>query len=205
MKALVFDLGNVLVSFDHRRAARALAPYTARTPDEIYRLFFDSEITGLFEEGKISPGDFFLQVRSSLGARIEFDAFVPIWNDIFFMTPENLSLHALISALAKKYTVALLSNINVLHFEYLRLRFPVFDPFHRLFLSYQMDARKPDARLYRAVLASLGAGADDCFYTDDREDLVAAARGLGMRAFVYRGMAQLKKDLAEAGIGENVS
>jgi glucose-1-phosphatase len=203
MKALLFDLGNVLVSFDHRRAARALAPFTAKTPDEIYRLFFDSDLTGQFEEGKIAPVDFFRKVRDSLGARIVFDAFVPIWNDIFFMTRENYSLYEFICALGKKHTVALLSNINVLHFEYLRARFPVFEPFDRLFLSYQMDARKPDPLLYRTVLAALGTRPQDCFYTDDREDLVLAARGLGIRAFVYRGIDQLTSDLRDAGIEDH--
>lgn len=199
MKALLFDLGNVLVSFDHHRAARAIAPYTTKTPEEIYGLFFDSEVTGLFEEGKITPADFFGRVRDLIGAQLTYDAFVPIWNDIFFLTAENRSLHDLICSLARRHTVALLSNINVLHFEYLKQNFRVFDPFHRIFLSYQMFARKPDAGLYRSVLSDMGVEATACFYTDDREDLVSAARALGIRAYVYRGVGQLRKDLLSEG------
>ncbi len=57
VKGIIFDLGNVLVDFDHRVAAEKLSKFTTRTGKEIYGLFFDSELTGQFEEGKISAQD----------------------------------------------------------------------------------------------------------------------------------------------------
>jgi putative hydrolase of the HAD superfamily len=200
IRAALFDLGNVLVNFDHRRAASRIAPYTAYSADEIYRLFFDSEVVGLFEEGKLSERDFFVRVRDTLGAAMTFEQFVPIWNDIFFMTHQNRCLVGIVASLRSRYALGLLSNINSLHFEYLQTHFPVFGAFHRLYLSYQMDARKPAPAVYRKALQEFGVKPGECFYTDDREDLVLSARSLGIKGYVYRGIEQLKKDLQSEGI-----
>lgn len=59
IEAVIFDLGNVLVDFDHRIAANRIAEFSDKSPAEIFALFFDSQLIGLFEEGKISPQDFF--------------------------------------------------------------------------------------------------------------------------------------------------
>ncbi|MDD5566564.1 MAG: HAD family phosphatase [Candidatus Omnitrophica bacterium] len=200
IKALLFDLGNVLVNFDHRIAVNKLSPLSGKSPDEIYSLFFDSELIQLFEEGKISPEDFFIQVTQALGISMPFARFLPIWNNIFFQTAENRLVYSLVRTLRAKYRVGLISNINPLHFEFLRQTTPIFDAFDFLVTSYAVGAVKPKPRIYQAALEAAGARAQESFYVDDRIELIHAARTLGMRAYVYKGFAQLALDLAECGI-----
>ena len=66
IKAVIFDLGNVLIDFDHNIAAKRISPLSGRSPKEIFNFFFDSGITGLFEEGKIPAEEFFFKVKESL-------------------------------------------------------------------------------------------------------------------------------------------
>ena len=40
IRAILFDLGNVLLPFDHMRAARALAPHVRMAPERLYQSFF---------------------------------------------------------------------------------------------------------------------------------------------------------------------
>jgi putative hydrolase of the HAD superfamily len=203
IKAVIFDLGNVLLDFDHRIAAERIAKFSSRNAEEIYGLFFDSELTGLFEEGKISPLQFFVRVKKILKLKIDFAAFLPIWNEIFFLSERNQAVYDLACRLKGRYALALLSNINSLHWEYLRKTFGVFDVFERFFLSYALGLRKPDQDIYLEVLRILGALPHQVFYVDDRKELVEASRAQGIRGFVFTGPPQLKKDLASCGININ--
>jgi len=200
IKALLFDLGNVLVNFDHWIAVKKLVPLSGKSPPEIYSLFFDSGLTQLFEESKISPEEFFAKVKEVVGVSMSYAAFLRIYNDIFFQTEENRLVYSLVRQLKNKYQVGLISNINILHFEFLQHAICVFDAFDFLITSCAIGAVKPKPQIYQAALRASGALPQEAFYVDDRIELINAARALGMRAYVYKGLAQLEKDLAECGI-----
>ena len=200
IRAIIFDLGNVLINFDHRIASQKLSKFTDTPEDKIYDIFFDSELTGLFEEGKISTLQFFSKVKQILNLGIEFDEFLPIWNEIFFFDEKNLSVYNLASSLKNRYRIALLSNINISHFEYIKRTFPILDAFHNIITSFEIGFRKPNPEIYQKTLQAINSPAQDVFYTDDRLELVKAANQLGIRSFVFKGHEQLKTDLINSGI-----
>lgn len=203
IRAIIFDLGRVMVDFDYRIAAKKISSFTAKGPEEIFDLFFDSNLTGAFEEGKICAQDFFLRVKEMLDLKLDYAGFLPIWNEIFFLSPANKEVYALAAKLKARYRLALLSNVNILHFDYLQKEFPVFGVFDDIFASFQMGLRKPDPRIYENTLKSLGIPAPCAFYTDDRPELVESALRLGIRGFVFEGVEKLKKDLSENNIRFN--
>jgi len=200
IKAVIFDLGNVLIDFDHRIAAQKISRHCDKADSQIYQLFFDSHLTGLFEEGLISPQEFFLRIKEMLGLAIDYDEFVSIWNGIFFLSTKNLGVYSIARSLRENYKLAALTNVNALHFEYVKRQFPVFDAFHAVFASCDLGMRKPDPLIYTKTIAALGVQAEEVFYTDDRSDLIESANSLGIRGFVFKGVGQLKEDLASAGI-----
>ncbi len=200
IKAVIFDLGRVLVDFDHAIAARRMAAYTDKKPDEIFDMFFDSGLTGSFEEGKLTPKEFFMQVMELLHCHLAYEQFLPIWNEIFFLSDTNRAVYALASGLKRRFKVALVSNINLLHFEYLKDHFPVFDCFHYIVVSCEAGFRKPDPRIYEQALGLAGVLPQEAFYTDDRPELVAGAGRLGIRSSVFQSIPQLKNDLRTHGI-----
>lgn len=200
IKAVIFDLGNVLVDFDHRIAAKRISSFTRKNPQEIFDLFFDSQLTEMFEEGRISPQDFFVKVNEMLDASLRYEDFTPIWNEIFFISEKNRGVHEIARVLAKKYKVAVLSNINVLHFEYLKDKFPVFGSFTHIITSYGVGSRKPKQQIYQKSIELLKEHPESIFYTDDRPELVESARAMGIRGFVFEGITKLKNDLKSVGI-----
>ncbi len=200
IRVIVFDLGRVLLDFDHNIASRRISVYTKKSAEEIYELFFDSQITRSFEEGKVSSRDFYSRVKDMLGMELGYEEFCRIWNGIFFLTETNKRVRELAARLKKRYQIAVLSNVNLLHYEYIRDNFPVFDIFDRVFASCEMGLVKPDPQIYRKVLESLGVTARQVFYTDDRPELVESARALEIRARIFTGVKQLEEDLKENGI-----
>lgn len=203
IEVVIFDLGNVLIDFDHLIAARRIAHFCAKSPEEIFGLFFSSPVTALFEQGKLSPQDFFKEVKDMLGLKISYETFVPIWNEIFFLSKKNRAVCSLACSLRQDYRIAVLTNINILHFEYLKKYFPIFGIFHHVFTSFELGFSKPNQEIYRRVLEILKVQPQKVYYTDDREELVASARTLGIKADLFIGLEQLKQGLSDAGIQVN--
>lgn len=200
IKVVLFDLGRVLVDFDHKRAAERIACFCHKSTQEIYNLFFESEETISFEAGKISPENFYLQVKEALNLKLSYESFIPIWNDIFYLSPKNRSIFKLVNTLRGPYKTALLSNINTLHYEYIKKNFPVFGVFDEIFLSFKLGLIKPDKEIYNSVIRKLKVSPQEIFYTDDRADLVESAKTLGLRGFVFTSFEGLIKDIQDAGI-----
>jgi len=198
--AIILDLGGVLVDFDHRIAARRIAKFTDNEPEEVFDLFFDSELTRRFEAGKIQPENFFFEVKKILRADIEYREFLPIWNEIFFLSEKNHQVYRLAKFLRQKYRLALLSNINTLHYQYLKKKFDVFDIFDNILASCDLGLAKPDPLIYKKALDMLGVMPRQAVYFDDRAELVEMAAGLGVRSFLFRDTEQFKKDLLACGI-----
>lgn len=201
IRAIMFDLGNVSINFDHRFAVEKISHLSHKKADDIYQLFFDSDITALFEEGKISAQDFYLKVKEMLDINISYGEFLTIWNEIFFLTQDNNNVHDLIRKLKSKVVLILISNINQLHYEYLEKQYEIFGYFDRLVLSYEVGARKPDPLIYNKALSFVeGKNRDAVVYIDDREDLIAAAKNLGIKSLCFSGYNKLKKDLSDLGL-----
>ena len=200
IKVILFDLGRVLVDFDHLRAAGRIAQFCGKSPQEIYDLFFDSVVTIDFEAGRISPENFYLQVKAMLDLNLSYASFEPIWNDIFFLSAKNRAVFGLVNSLRPHYQTAMLSNINLLHYEYLKKNFPVFEAFDRVFLSFQLGLIKPDKQIYNLVSRQLAVAPEEIFYTDDRPELVESAKSLGFAGCVFTDYNQLICDLNLQGV-----
>jgi len=201
--AIIFDLGNVLIDFDHKIAAKKICQFCNKSEQEIFDLFFDSELTTLFEEGKIPPLAFFFKVKEILNLKLGYNEFVSIWNEIFFLTDKNRLVYSLARSLKENYKTALLSNINILHFGYLVKNFPVFDAFHHLITSFEVGFIKPHPMIYKKTLELLEVPAHNVFYTDDRVELIEQAREFGFRSFPFQGVDKLKSDFLSVGVELN--
>ncbi|TRZ95240.1 HAD family phosphatase [bacterium] len=200
IKVILCDLGNVLVDFNHQAAAKRISSFCAKSPKEIFELFFDSPATDYFERGKVSPGEFYMQVKEMLDLKLSYDSFVPIWNDIFFLSGKNRSVYRLVNILRASYKTAMLSNINLLHYEYLKKGFPVFGVFDKLFLSFELGLNKPDKEIYKKVIEAMQVSPQEIFYTDDRAELVQSANSLGIKGYVFSDFQQLICDIRDSGI-----
>jgi putative hydrolase of the HAD superfamily len=192
IEAVLFDLGNVVVRFDHRIAARKIGKFSSLPAEKIYDLFFDSPLVQSFEEGRVSSAEFFERIKDMLSLNIGYEEFVPIWNEIFF---ENPGIEEIIGRLKKRFKIFLISNVNQLHFDYIRNRFDILGEFEKFILSYQVGARKPDRKIYEMAIKETGLAAEKILYTDDRLELIEAGRSLGLGAIHFKGVKEFNEEL----------
>lgn len=198
IKAVLFDLGKVLIHFNFDPAFRRLSRHCGRPPKEIEDFFVQSGLEVLYDGGRISSRVFYAQIKKALGLRMGFAAFQDTWNHIFTPVP---GMRTLVGRLRKTHRLVLLSNTNAMHFEFVKKNFPVLKDFHRLIASYKEKMRKPDERLYRLAAKACQARPDEIFYIDDRADLTEAASELGFHTFTFRkNVPELKAALKKAGV-----
>lgn len=197
-KAIIFDLGRVLVHFDFKRGYQALeglCPYPAA---EIPKRIGATGLVQRFETGLMEPAEFFTEFSRVLELNLEYSRFCEIWSCIF---TETLVSEAMLEGLAKRYRLVLLSNTNAIHFEMVREAYrPLLRHFHELVLSYEAKAMKPDPRIYQEAVERAGCRPEECFYTDDIEAYVEGARQFGIDAVLFQGESRLVEELRARGI-----
>ena len=196
-KAVIFDLGRVLVNLDYAHVHRALEKLCPYEAPEISRRLAASGLPERFETGLIEPRDFVVQCSAVLDLHVDYDEFCRLWNSIF---TEPLIPESLLAGLAARYRLVLLSNTNAIHFEMLRHHLPALRHFHHLVLSYEVKAMKPRPEIYRAAVECAGCPPEQCFFTDDIPAYVEGARALGIDAVQFESEAQLERELAARGI-----
>ena len=196
-KAIIFDLGKVLVHFDFNRGYReleGLCPYPAA---EIPKRLGSTGLVARFETGLIQPHDFVEQLSRILDLHVDYDRFCRIWSCIF---AETLVPESMLEGLAARYRLLLLSNTNAIHFEMIRQSYPMIRHFHHLILSYEVKAMKPRPEIFHAAVARAGCRPEECFFTDDMAEFVEGAQKVGIDAVQFRSAEQLAEELKSRGI-----
>lgn len=194
----LFDLGRVLVDFDHRISARKIAGLTGKDENWLYEIFFESDLTKAFDEGKISAYEFYSQMKKLTGLNISYAEFAPIWSDIF---KEKKDVCEFVVNLKKDYRLVLISNVNALQFEHIKKRFPIISYMDALVLSYEAGVMKPEPKIYNLAIDASETTPGRIIYADDRPELIEGAKAVGIKSsFVFKDLSQFKSDLEDIGI-----
>lgn len=196
-KAVIFDLGKVLVPFDFMLGYRALEAHCPHRVPEIRQRIAASGLVGPFEKGLIEPRDFFTRLSAVLDLELDYSSFCDIWSCIFSgqLIPDRV-----LESLARRYRLLLLSNTNQIHFEMIRENYPLIRHFHSLVLSFEVHSLKPEPEIFRAAIDRAECRAEECFYTDDIGSFVDAARREGMDAVQFESPAQIEREMNARGI-----
>lgn len=187
IKALIFDFGNVIASFDHMLTCKRLSDFSPLKPDEIYEIIFKNGLEKRFDEGRLTPMEFYTQIKKGAQGtdQFSFAEFDSAWKNIFTENPTIENVLESIKPGVEKY---LLSNTNALHWEHIS-QMPIIkkyfsDPSH-LILSFAVGARKPAKEIYTAAIKKTGAEPKEILYIDDVPEYVDTFRSLGGKGIVY--------------------
>jgi putative hydrolase of the HAD superfamily len=199
IRAVVFDFGNVLGYFSHRRAAEQLAAYSrTATADDILALLFDGQLEDDYESGRLSSAELLAELRRRFGL-VGSDA--DLGKALADMFTPNAEVCALIPHLKTRYRLLLLSNTNELHYRQFRAQFAdTLEHFHALVVSHEVGHRKPSPAIYRHAQGLAGCPAEHCLFIDDLPANVAAAVACGWQGIVYRQGDDLRELLLRAGV-----
>jgi len=197
-RAIIFDIGRVLIRVDISRAMDGLAAGLSLTPQEVWSAIQNDPRWLDWQEGRISPRDWHLHLTKRLGASLSFDQFSEVWNRA--LDPHPIHSESFLENLSRNYRLALLSNTDPIHMSHEEVRFPFFRFFPIRIYSYRVGASKPDPVIYRQALQACKVRAEEAVYVDDVAAYAEAARRLGMAGIVFQSPEQLQSDLRSLGI-----
>jgi glucose-1-phosphatase len=198
IRAIIFDIGRVLVRIDLGRAMSGLAEAVAMSPEEVWSALEKHPTWLDWQEGRMTPRDFWLSVNKRFGTALTFEQFTEIWNRV--IDPKPIVDGTLLAALAKRYRLCLLSNTDPIHVAHLEATFEPMRYFPRRIYSCAVGVCKPNPLIYRAALEACQVVAKDALYIDDIPAYAEAARNLGLAAMVFTSPEQLSTDLQALGI-----
>ncbi|HEX4137871.1 MAG TPA: HAD family phosphatase [Bryobacteraceae bacterium] len=198
IKAVIFDLGRVIVPFDFNRGYTRLEPLCGIPAAEIPKRIAPTGLVPLFESGGIEPRDFVRELSRHLNLDTSYENFCEIWSSIFL--PHTLIPESMLAGVARNYRLVLLSNTNAIHFEMVRENYPLLRHFHSFVLSYEVGAMKPLPQIYRRAIEEAGCLPEECFFTDDIPDYVAGARAQGIDAVQFESAEQIEAELRKRGV-----
>ena len=197
IRAVIFDLGNVLLNYNAYKAGRQFARLCRVPLLKIWFHFFTSPTEKAYTRGEISSREFYRHAKKALKIPVDYKTFCHYWNDIFW---ENKGMEPLLARLKKRYPLYLISNTNKLHFDHVRKKYKILRHFKRTFPSHEMGHRKPDREIYEKVLRRIKREPQETVFIDDVEKFVCGARAVGMHAICFRRKAQLVRDLRRLGV-----
>lgn len=198
IEVILFDLGNVILPFNHYQIAEKLSRFSQRKefqdPQKIFSHLFDFEkgsVNG-YEVGKVSSIQFFKSLKEYLHLSLSFEEFIPIWNDIF---TENQEVSEIIRSLKGKKKLGLISNTNPLHFDYILSKFSVIHIFDKWILSHEVGFKKPAIEIFQKAIEWASVEPKKILFIDDMERHVEVAASLGMQGIHFISAPQLKQEL----------
>jgi putative hydrolase of the HAD superfamily len=197
-RAIIFDIGRVLIRVNVSRAMDGLASGLTLTPQDVWSAIEKDPRMLDWQEGRISPRDWHLHLTKRLGGSLTFEQFSEVWNRA--LDPNPIHSESFLEKLSKTYRLALLSNTDPLHMSHAEENFRFFRFFPTRIYSYRVGASKPDPLIYREALQACKVRAEEAVYIDDVAAYAEAARRLGMTGIVFQSPEQLQADLRAVGI-----
>ena len=193
IRAVLFDLGGVLLPFDRERRVAAIVERTGATA-EAARAFMALELHHRLDLGEASDFDVAAEFAAFFGVRIGPLEAANLLCSVF--GPPNHELWVLAARLRRRAVVGGFSDNPALVVQ----AFPEGAFLEPLFLSCELRACKPSDAAFAAVEAALGMARGQILFIDDTLANVEAARSRGWEAIHFTGNAALMAELARRGL-----
>jgi 2-haloacid dehalogenase len=193
-KAVVFDLGGVLIDWDPRYLYRKLLADEAAV-EEFLATVCTPEWNAELDRGR----PFAEGVAELVERHPEHAAAIAAYHERW---PEMLAgdlpdtVEVLAELRAAGVPLYALTNWSAETFAITRGRFEWLDWFDGLLVSGEERMTKPDPAFFRLLLDRFGLDPGATVFVDDSEANVAAARELGIDAVRFTGPDQLRRELS---------
>ena len=189
---IIFDFGDIFINLDKQA-----------TIDGLERLGLSSwnedldQLNISFEKGQISRDAFLLGIQKQI-PNATIDEILMAWNAVLLDFP--LYRLEFLQLLSKKFRLFLLSNTDAIHIDHFEQREGAsfygdfYQCFEKVYFSYEMGMRKPDAEIYTTLINRHELAPKRTLFVDEKKDNTDAAKALGLHVW---NLQVGKEDLIE--------
>ncbi|MFM1754199.1 MAG: hypothetical protein RLZZ236_1138 [Bacteroidota bacterium] len=178
---IIFDFGDIFINLDKQATINGLERLGLSTWNkDLDRLNIS------FEKGQISRDEFLLGIQKQI-PNATFDEILMAWNAVLLDFP--LYRLEFLQLLSKKFRLFLLSNTDAIHIDHFEQREGAsfygdfYQCFEKVYFSYEMGMRKPDAEIYTTLINRHELSPKRTLFVDDKKDNTDAAKALGLHVW----------------------
>jgi epoxide hydrolase-like predicted phosphatase len=196
IKNLVFDLGNVLISFKPAEYFDK-KDYPESVKAKILSDIFGSKEWLMLDNGDINTREAIdsIAARSTLNKE-EISHIFNLRTELIFPLDQNVRL---LPGLKKQgFRLYFLSNFPMDLFEEVKSGYYFFKYFDGGVISAEAKVSKPEVRIYEILLEKYSLIPEECLFIDDLEINVKAAEEAGMSGLITFGALGISGDIEKA-------
>lgn len=197
-RAVIFDVGRVIIRVDMSRSAAALGKNKQLSHLQVLRELEADPRWPDWQEGRMSPRDWHAHLSNKFHFSYGFDEYCAIWNSV--LAPETILPDLLFERLATKCRLALLSNTDPIHVAHFEATFPFVRHFPVRVYSCRIGLSKPSPAIFHHALREVGAMPDEAMFIDDMQENAFAAASLGINAFHFTSVDELLAEFSRLGL-----
>jgi glucose-1-phosphatase len=197
-RAVIFDIGRVIIRVDMSRSVATLGKRKGLFHDQVLRELEADPLWPDWQEGRLSPRDWHAHLGKKFDFSYNFEEFCAIWNSV--LLPETILPDALFESAAKKCRLGLLSNTDPIHVAHFETNYSFVHHFPVRIYSCRVGSMKPFPVIYHHALREVGAMPDEALFIDDVRENILAAAALGINAFHFTGAEELLAEFSRLGL-----
>lgn len=200
-RAVLFDLGGVVLDIDFDRALAAWQPHSRLPPEQLRSRFAFDEPFRRHETGKLDDAGYFAHLRELLALDCDLSQVEAGFNAILIAEIDETV--RMLASLRSRVPCYAISNTNPAHVLHMRRAFPgLLDRFDHVFTSHEIGHRKPQPESFAHVLRAIGLPAGEVLLFDDLAPNVEAAQALGLQAVQVKSPGDVREALLARGLLE---
>lgn len=194
IKAVIWDMGGVLLRTEDYAPRHALARRMNITPEALEHEVFSNDSGMRAQRGEIPVEEHWENIRQHFS--LDAGGLITFRDDFFAGDQLDRELVGFLNSLRKKYKVGLLSN-NFSDLRYLiQDVWDISGAFDDMIISAEVGLLKPDPEIFLLSAERLEVRPEEAVFLDDFLHNVAGARSVGMHAIHFKSAAQARSDLA---------
>ena len=196
IKNIVFDLGNVLISFRPSEYFDK-KQYPENIKARILSDIFASKEWLMLDNGELTTAEVIESIASRSSLRKDEIAYIfNLRTELMYPLDQNVRL---LPELKKQgFRLYFLSNFPADIFEEIRSGYYFFKYFDGGVISAEVKVSKPDNRIYYALLEKYSLAPEECLFIDDIEVNVKAGEAVGMKGLVTFGSLEISGEINKA-------
>jgi putative hydrolase of the HAD superfamily len=194
IKALLFDLGGVVIDISVERALRCWEPKSSLSVEQMRQRLVADEPFRQHERGELPAAGYFDHLRQVFELEASDAEIEAGWNAI--LVGENKESLQLVQSARRYLPCYAFTNTSHSHQAIWSTAFPnVISAFDRIFSSPQLGLRKPEHAAFDAVAQEIGVHPANVLFFDDLLENVEGARAAGLQAVHVRGGEDIRQAL----------
>jgi len=191
IKTIIFDNNGVLTTSETKETFLNMANFLGVNKSELRPIW--KEAGKSLDTGHKTSMQFYNEIVDHFGLNKNIQEMEKAYKECYLPNKETQNFA---KQLKKKYKTVLLSNFGDKFYDFASFwkLDKLFLP-EEMFISFKLNMRKPDERMYRYVLSIIGNEPEETIFIDDSLENVEASEEIGINGIVFKTLADLKQEL----------